>query len=141
MSMPSVQSAGKYLDVRNHSPKVVSEVDPVADLADRSARVRVHGSYKCRNENRSGRLLVTSIGVNFEPAVAVKGQWEMKYDDIHRVEKVSISDHIFMILVLSLTEVLFSKDQSNDQSRLRSRYFVRGWTRSIVLDNQREVEK
>ena len=124
MSMSSVQSAGKHPTVQNHSPKIVGEVNPEAGLADRSARVQVHGSYKCKNENHSGRLLVTSVGIIFEPAVAVRGQWQINYDDMHRVEKVSTSDHNSVFLVLSLTGELFSKDKSHDPSGLRSRYAV-----------------
>lgn len=84
-------AAGKHPTVPDRPPEVASAADSEAagPVDDRSARVQVHGSYKCQNAKHSGRLLVTSLGVRFEPVVAVREQWDIRYEHLHRVEKVS----------------------------------------------------
>ena len=122
ISMASLGTASKSPAVQDCSPEAVSGVSSGATSADESARVPAHGSYKCTSEKHSGRLFVTSLGVRFETNVGVRDQWQIRYDNMSRVEKVRDSDPIFY--VLSLTTKLLSKDQSHCQGGLRSRYLV-----------------
>lgn len=87
--MASLEAASKRPAVQGRSPEAVNGAKPGATSSSgRSARVPVHGSYKCINEKHSGRLIVTSLGVRFETAVGAKNQWQIGYDNMYRVEKV-----------------------------------------------------
>ena len=55
-----------------------------------NAKVTVHGSYTCTSMNHSGRLIVTSEGIQFEPFGASHNQWKVPFIRLNRVEKVSI---------------------------------------------------
>lgn len=47
--------------------------------------VRDYGSYECK----AGRLILNSIGVRYETSIGHKEQWSLRYEDIHRLEKVA----------------------------------------------------
>ena len=104
LSIPSLP-ASKHPAVQHRSLRAVDGVNPGADPTARSPRVFVHASYKCTSGRHSGSLFVTSLGVHFETAVGFRHQWEIRYSNMKRVEKVRNSDPIFHPLfdVLSLT--------------------------------------
>lgn len=108
LPMASLEAASKHSAVQGRSPEAVDGVNPGATLTDRSARVPAHGSYKCINEKHSGRLIVTSLGVRFETAVGARHQWQIRYDNMNRMEKVRNSDPISdpLFCVPSLTAKL-----------------------------------
>lgn len=124
LSISGLQANSKYLPVQDRSPTAVDGVDLGATPTNDSPKVSVHGSYKCLSGNHSGHLLVTSTGVRFESAVGSKDQWEMRYDNMHRVEKVRNSDFILhhLIDVLPLNANWFLTGQSHCQNWLWSRY-------------------
>lgn len=124
LSISGLQATSKYPPVQDRSPTAVDEVDPGATPTNDSPKVSVHGSYKCISGKHSGNLLVTSTGVRFESAVGSRDQWEMGYDNMHRVEKVRNSNFILhhLIDVLPLTADLFLTGQSHCQNWLWSRY-------------------
>lgn len=123
-SVSGLQATSKYPPVQDRSPTAIDEVDPGATPTNDSPNVSVHGSYKCISGKHSGHLLVTSTGVRFESAVGSKDQWEMKYDNMYRVEKVRNNNFILhhLIDVLALTANLFLTGQSHCQNWLWSRY-------------------
>ena len=95
------QDVSKHQAVEHQSPNTASGVDPKAEsTTDQNAKVLTHGSYGCTSDKHSGRLSVTSLGISFKPAVGAKEQWQLSYDDIHRVKKVRIIDTIFLSLSL-----------------------------------------
>ena len=55
-------------------------------------KVTLHGSYTCTSINHSGRLIVTSEGIQFEPFGTSHNQWTVSFHKLHRVEKVGIVD-------------------------------------------------
>ena len=59
--------------------------DPDVDNKDSS----VHGFYTCSSSNHAGRLVVTSKGVRFEAFGGSQHQWELAFNRMNRVEKVS----------------------------------------------------
>ena len=89
VSISSLQAASDHLTEQDHSLTSVDEVDP-GDAP--STVVFVHGSYKCTSGKSSGRLFVTSLDVRFERTLGLKDQWMLKYETIHRMEKVRSSD-------------------------------------------------
>ena len=109
LSISGLQATGKYLPVQDRSPTAVDGVDSGPAPTNDSSKVSVHGSYKCLSGKHSGKLLVTSTGIRFESAVGSKDQWEMRYDNMHRVEKVRNSDFMLhhLIDVLPLTANFF----------------------------------
>lgn len=123
-SISGLQATGKYPPVQDRSPTAVDEVDPGATPTNDSPKVSVHGSYNCISGKHSGHLLVTSTGVRFESAVGSRDQWELKYDNMYRVEKVRNNNFILhhLIDVLPLTADLFLTGQSHCQNWLWSRY-------------------
>lgn len=124
LSDSGLQVTSKYLPVQDRSPTAGDGVDSGATPTNDSPKVSVHGSYKCLSGKHSGKLLVTSTGVRFESAVGSRNQWEMRYDNMHRVEKVRNSDFILhhLIDVVPLTANLFLTGQSHCQNWLWSRY-------------------
>ncbi len=44
-----------------------------------------YGSYRCRG----GRLVISSAGVRFDPALGRRGHWALRYQDVKKLEKVS----------------------------------------------------
>ncbi|KAL8784993.1 MAG: hypothetical protein Q9213_003654 [Squamulea squamosa] len=50
----------------------------------------LHGSYTCSSAKHSGRLVVTSEGIQFQPFVASHNQWNVGFNRIERMEKVSV---------------------------------------------------
>ena len=108
-SISGLQATSKYPPVQNRSPTAVDEVDTGATPTNDSSKVSVRGSYKCISGKHSGKLLVTSIGVRFESVVGSRDQWEMRYDNMHRVEKVRDCDFTlyYLINVIPLTAKLF----------------------------------
>lgn len=64
----------------------------IASTEHTNVVVGEHGSYKCIYGKHSGRLYVDSVGVHFESTLGVRerDQWEVRYEDMNRVEKVSI---------------------------------------------------
>ena len=124
LSISGLQATSKHLPVQDRSPTAVDGVDLEATPTNDSPKVSVYGSYKCLSGKHSGKLLVTSTGVRFETAVGSKDQWEMRYDNMHRVEKVRNSDFILhhLIDVLPLTANLVLTGQSHCQIWLWSRY-------------------
>ncbi|KAL8772838.1 MAG: hypothetical protein Q9209_002183 [Squamulea sp. 1 TL-2023] len=48
-----------------------------------------HGFYTCSSADHSGRLVVTSEGVQFQPFVASHNQWNVAFNKIKRMEKVN----------------------------------------------------
>ncbi|KAL8677492.1 MAG: hypothetical protein Q9224_007191 [Gallowayella concinna] len=48
-----------------------------------------HGSYTCQSTNHSGRLVVTSEGIQFQPFVASHNQWKVAFNKLKRMEKVN----------------------------------------------------
>ena len=90
LSNSELQATSKYPPVQDRSPTAIDGVDLGATSTSDppKALVRVHGSYKCLSGNHSGKLLVTSTGVRFESAVGSRDQWELRYGNLHRVEKV-----------------------------------------------------
>lgn len=124
VSVSGLQATSKYPPTEDRSPTVVDGVDSGATPTNDSPKVSVHGSYKCLSGKHSGNLLVTSTGVRFESAVGSRDQWEMRYGNMHRVEKVCSSDLILHLLidVLPLTAKMFLTGQSHCQTWLWSRY-------------------
>ena len=88
LSISGLRATSKHLPVQDRSPTAVDGVDPGATHTNDSPKVSIHGSYNCLSGKHSGKLIVTSTGVRFESAVGSKDQWEMRYDSMHRVEKV-----------------------------------------------------
>lgn len=123
-SISGLQATSKYPPVQDRSSTAADGVDSGAIPTNDSPKFSVHGSYKCLSGKHSGKLLVTSTGVRFESAVGSKDQWEMRYDNMHRVEKVRNSDFILhhLIDVLPLTANLVLTGQSYCQIWLWSRY-------------------
>lgn len=126
LSVSGLQATSKYPTVQDRSSTAVAGVDSGAPPTNDFAKASVHGSYKCLSGKHSGKLLVNSTGVRFESAVGSKDQWEMRYDNMHRVEKVSNSDFILhpLVDVLPLTTNLFLTGQSHCQTWLWSRHPV-----------------
>ena len=124
LSMSGPQATSKHPPVQNPSPTAVAGVDSGATPTNDSPEVSVHGSYKCTSGKHSGKLLVNSTGVRFESAVGSRDQWEMRYANMHRVEKVRNSDFILHNLadVLPLTANVFLIGQSHCQNWLWPRY-------------------
>ena len=114
LSISGLQATSKYPPVQNRSPTAVDEVDTGATPTNDSSKVSVRGSYKCISGKHSGKLLVTSTGVRFESVVGSRDQWEMRYDNMHRVEKVRDCDFTlyYLIDVIPLTAKLFLIGQS-----------------------------
>ncbi len=56
------------------------------------SKVAAHGSYPCSSANHSGRLVVNSEGVRFESFVGSRHQWMVEYENMNRVEKVSVTN-------------------------------------------------
>ena len=132
LSTPELHATSKNPPVQDRSRTAIDRVDEVnsdATPTTDSPKVSVHGSYNCTSGKHSGNLLVTSTGVRFHSAVGSKDQWEMRYDNMHRVEKVRNSDSISHHLndVLPLTAILLSTGQSHCQNRLWSRYPFYRW--------------
>lgn len=123
-SISGLQATSKYPPVQDRSPTAVDGVDSGATPTNDSPKVSVHGSYECLSGKHSGTLLVTSTGVRFESAVGSRDQWEMRYDNMHRVEKVRNSFFIlhYLIDVLPLTANFSLTGQSHCQNWLWSRY-------------------
>ena len=96
LAMASLGTASESPAVQDCSPEAVSGVSSGPTPTDEIARVPAHGSYKCTSEKHSGRLFVTSLGVRFETNVGVRDQWQIKYDNMNRVEKVRDSDPIIL---------------------------------------------
>ena len=105
LSFASLQAASKPSTVQHRSPKAVDGVSPSADPTATSPRVSAHGSYKCISGRHPGSLFVTSLGVRFETVMGSSDQWEIRYGNMKRVEKVRNNDPIFhpLLDVLSLT--------------------------------------
>lgn len=59
--------------------------DPDVDNKDSS----VHGIYTCSSSSHAGRLVINSKGVRFESFGASRHQWEIAFNRMNRVEKVS----------------------------------------------------
>ena len=123
LSIHGLQATSKYPLVQDRSPTALDGVDSGATPTNDSQKVSVHGSYECISGKHSGKIVVTSTGVRFESAVGSKDQWEMRYDNIHRVEKVCNSDFIMhhLIDVLPLIANLLLTGQSHCQNWLWSR--------------------
>ena len=65
-----------------------SEIKPEPGTSETAGTL--HGAYTCSSMSHSGRLVLTSEGVQFEPFVASHNQWKIAYNRINRVEKVSV---------------------------------------------------
>ena len=124
LSISGLQATSKEPPVQDRSQTAIDGVDSGASPSNESQKVSVRGSYKCVSGKHSGNLLVTSTGVRFESAVGFRDQWEMRYDNMHRVEKVRNSDFVLhhLIDVLPLTTNLFLTGQSHCQNWLWSKY-------------------
>ena len=90
-SPPSDDSS---LSAQDRSLKPIDGINLGATPTDEVSTVSAQGSYKCTSGKHSGRIFVTSNGIRFEAAVGSKDQWEMGYDNMHRVEKVRNSDPV-----------------------------------------------
>ncbi|KAL8669395.1 MAG: hypothetical protein Q9168_006007 [Polycauliona sp. 1 TL-2023] len=64
--------------------------------------VESHGSYTCSSAKHSGRLVVTTEGIQFQPFVASHNQWKVAFNQIKRMEKVNT-----IVQVGSGTDLLF----------------------------------
>lgn len=91
-SISDLQDASKNPSVQDRSTTAIDGVNAEAKPADKTPNVSAHGSYKCVSGKHSGRLFVTSIGIRFETAVGSRDRWEMRYENMHRVEKVRNTD-------------------------------------------------
>ena len=114
-SVSDLQDASKHPPIQDRSPTLIDRVNAEAKPADKTPKVSAHGSYKCVSGKHSGKLFVTSIGIRFETAVGSRDQWEIRYENMHRVEKVRITDPITTrpTEVLPLTAKLPLTDQSH----------------------------
>ena len=57
-------------------------------ITENSAFNTIRGFYNCISGKHSGKLFVTSSGVQFREAIGTKHHWELCYDDIHLIQKV-----------------------------------------------------
>ena len=107
-----VQDASKHPPVQHPLPTAIDGENAEANPAEKPSRISAHGSYKCVSGKHSGRLFVTSVDVRFEAALGSRDQWEIKYENMHRVEKVRNSDPItnYLIDVSPLTAKFFLTD-------------------------------
>jgi len=88
------------------APSLPRDREPSSDptwAADTESVVSKHGSYMCTDGKRSGRLHVTSVGVRFETALGFRNQWEMRYENMNRVEKVGTRNSPSQPLIRPLT--------------------------------------
>ena len=118
-SVSDLQDASKHPSVQDRSPTGIDEVNAKAKPVDKSPKVSAYGSYKCVSGKHSGRLSVTSNGIRFGTAVGSRDQWEMRYENMHRVEKVRNTDPIThrLIDVRPLTVKSPLTDQSHRPNR------------------------
>ncbi len=68
-------------------PRDMDDIDAKAAKSSAPPQVifeKYYSSYKCKG----GHLVMTSIGVKFEPGFGRTGQWDLRYQDLTRVEKV-----------------------------------------------------
>lgn len=92
-----LKQAPELPTVANDSSKAAGTIaPPSASVGDPNSTTTDHGSYQCIYGKHSGRLHVTSIGIHYRNTLGARerDQWEVRYENMDRVEKVrNNNDH------------------------------------------------